>query len=104
MGKKKKLIPVGVGYYKKEQWTILKSIAADPERLEETYEEWLEVLKKSVENFKKAGLAAIPIEIDVLELNNWCMQKGIPLDGPARAQFITHKTQELGKKNNTRRL
>ncbi len=98
MGKKKKLIPVGVGYYTKDQWTILKSLATDPERLEDTYEEWLKVLEKSIKNFEEGGIAPIPVEIDVLELNTWCMQQNIPLDGQARARFVSYVIKESANK------
>ncbi|MCF7792054.1 MAG: hypothetical protein K9M56_08665 [Victivallales bacterium] len=103
MGKKKKLIPVGVGYYKKEQWEILKSLVSDPEIIEDTYDEWLQILKDSVIKLEKTGIAPIPIEVDVLEMNSWCIKKNIPFDGSARAQYITEKTNEFLQKqqNNT---
>ncbi len=95
MSKKRKLIPVGIGYYKKEQWEILKSLVTDLETIEDTYEEWLQLLKESVTKLEKEGIAVIPIDVDALELNSWCIKRGIPLDGQARAEYISDKTNEF---------
>ena len=34
-------VVAGVGWYKAEQWSLLKLLAVDRQELEDTYEQWL---------------------------------------------------------------
>ena len=44
----------GLAWYRREQWPSLREKAADPEDLEETYEEWLKIAA----NYELDGEAA----------------------------------------------
>ena len=85
---------VGVGWYREDQWNLLLEHAADRDKLEETYGEWLEVARKGMKNLTKAEVQFEKIPIDVEELIKWCREKGCAVDGSSRSEFIALKTRE----------
>ena len=40
-GKPESPMVIGIGWYDRAQWTKLKQVAADAEKLDDTYEDWL---------------------------------------------------------------
>jgi hypothetical protein len=84
-------IVVGVAWYRPEQWSLLRALAADPDKLEQTHAEWLALATKSMADLQKVGVLLEKFDVDVQELARWCEQKGLPLDGGARARFVTEK-------------
>lgn len=80
---------VGIGWYSKDQWYKLRAVAADPESLEDTYEEWVEVFNRGTAVLKKSGINALKVPVDVDELEAWCREKGLPINGEARSQYVT---------------
>jgi hypothetical protein len=98
MGKKDDCAVLGVGFYRKEQWPLLLETADDRAELEDTYEEWVVNLKKSLENMRKLGIEPLRVDIDIHELNAWCTAQGLKRDGEARAEFIAELLrQEKGR-------
>ena len=45
---------IGVVWYTTSEWSKTKASATDPERFEETYEEWLQVAKKGAQRVQSA--------------------------------------------------
>jgi hypothetical protein len=78
---------VGVAWYSEIEWAKLKRLAADPEILEDTYEEWCRVYENAVKTIEREGTRCIPVELRIDEVAQWCSEKGRPLDGAARAEF-----------------
>jgi len=73
---------------------LLRAEAADPEVLEETYEEWLSVAQGAVLDLARQAVRAERVEIDVEELLAWCRANNRPLDGKARAEFTTRQLRK----------
>jgi hypothetical protein len=88
---------MGVGWYRPEQWQRLREISVDADKLEKTHAEWLGIAEKTVKDLERLGLSIIKVDVDVEELQSWSHQQGLPVDGNARAQFITIKTQQMTK-------
>jgi hypothetical protein len=84
----------GICWYSAEQWARLREVAADPGELEETHEEWLTMMKRSLRSFREAGIPYQLVEIDVEELVSWCERKRIPINGSSRAEYATHLLQQ----------
>jgi len=78
---------VGVAWYAEPEWQTLRQIAADPEILEPTYGEWLEVFEKGLRDLAAAGVVPERVEVRVADLRAWCEAQHRPLDGAARAAF-----------------
>jgi hypothetical protein len=86
-------ISIGLAWYRPEQWSLLRALAADPEALEHTHAEWLACAIKGIEDLRKQGIMARKIEVDVQELATWCQAHERPLDGGARAVFVAEKVR-----------
>lgn len=84
----------GAAWYRRDQWERLRQAAADPEVLEETWEEWLAVAERGMRMAAKAGGHIEQVDVDVRKLIAWCIQENRPLDGPARAEFVAHLMRE----------
>ena len=62
-------------------------MAADPDILERTYDEWIEMATASLAKMRAAGLFPQKVEIKVDDLEYWCRERGRPIDASARAAF-----------------
>ncbi len=98
MKKSKTEKPVlGVGWYKKEQWPLLREKSKDAEELEETYDDWVANSNDTINNLSKSNYYIEKIEIDVEELIEWCKKENCVLNGESRSKYITLKTKEKFK-------
>lgn len=92
----------GVGWYSSGQWQQLREVAADPERLEKTYEEWLVVADQACQKMEASGVAIVKVPVEVQRLIDWCRERNLPIDGKAHAQYVVEvmKTGVLVSKPN----
>jgi len=86
----------GVAWYRREQWELLRAMAADTDNLEKTYDEWLVVAEKAIRELQLLGLELRKVDVDVNELAAWCQAQGRPLDGGARAEFARSRLEDAG--------
>ena len=86
---------LGVAWYRPEEWSRLLEIAADRDELEDTYEEWLENAEARLQEMAEAGIYATRVDIDVRELQDWCIAHKRPIDGSGRAVFTAEKLRQL---------
>ena len=89
-----KEMAIGIGFYRREQWQLLRETAIDAHLLEESYDDWIEVLDSAVTKITDQGLEPRLIEVDVDALLAYCKQHGIPNNAEARAKFIAKLTSE----------
>jgi hypothetical protein len=85
---------VGIGWYSKSQWMKLCRVAVDPEVLEDTYEEWVELFDKGCADLYKAGISVVKVAVDVEDLIQWCQEHSLAINGEARSEYITEKLRE----------
>ncbi len=45
-------IVVGMAWYRREQWPMLRAVSADADKLEESYDEWVEYASRQ---FRRVG-------------------------------------------------
>lgn len=88
---------MGLGWYKKEQWSLLRENSEDVDDLENTYYEWVANANEAINNFSSLGYRVEKIEIDVNELIEWCSSEKRPINGESRSNFISLKTKEKYK-------
>lgn len=91
----------GVAWYREDQWELLKSTAADPEEIEDTYQEWLKGALNLIKTLKRQGLDVCKVDLDVGRFNDWCqMNRRVP-NGESRAEYVAelvrHKHGSLGE-------
>lgn len=81
----------GIAWYRRDQWSQLRDAAADPDVLENTYEEWLGVTQKTIVDFASEGIRTERVTLDVEELVEWCRSNKRNVDSSARAEFTTRQ-------------
>jgi hypothetical protein len=86
---------VFVAWYKEDEWEKLRSVSADADQLEKTYEEWVAHARKVMRDASAANLWLIKVRVGVDELVAWCAEKGLRVDGQARAHFAAEMGRRL---------
>lgn len=92
--KKSKKPIIGVGWYRKDQWDLLKNHSEDANELQNTYYEWVANANDSIKTLSKAIHRIEKIDIDMNELIDWCKNEGCKINSESRARFISLKTRE----------
>jgi hypothetical protein len=82
-------LAVGVAWFDREQWDLLCQVAVDRAKLDDTFEEWEANAGRALANLRAAGVSAEPFDVKVAELVQWCAERKLPVDGAARAQFVS---------------
>jgi len=91
-------IVIGVGWYSEDQWTMLKLLADDPNSLDETYQDWEAGAQNALEQLRKdPEINAVKVPVDVDALRQWCRERGKPLNGASRSEYIVEFIQRMGK-------
>jgi hypothetical protein len=80
-------IIAGIAWFRRDQWSLLRSLAADPDKLEQSHSEWIRHAEKAIKTLKKQGVSARKVDVEVNALQRWCAEQGRPLDGAARAAY-----------------
>jgi hypothetical protein len=84
-------IITGIAWYRRDQWARLRELAADADRLEEAYEDWLVGAQKTIVQMTATGVRVRRVDIDLDDLVGWCRREGCPLDSAARAAFVAER-------------
>ncbi len=84
-------VVTGIAWYRRDQWTRLRELASDADKLEESYEDWLAGAQKTLVQMTIAGVRAQRFDVDLDELARWCRAEGRPLDSAARAAFVASR-------------
>jgi hypothetical protein len=82
-------VAFGVGWYTEENWQKVKAAAADPDRFEDTYAEWVEMGEMSLRNLRATGINAEKTFVVAEELLAWCLAHNKSNNGAARAEFVS---------------
>ena len=80
-------IVTGIAWYRREQWARLRELSVDADELEESYDDWLTGVQKTLVQMAVTGVQARKVDVDVDELARWCRRERRPLDSAARAAF-----------------
>ena len=86
----------GVAWYDRAQWQRLREVAADPERLENSYDEWVAMAEKIIRDLEATGMLIERVPVDTEDLIVWCNERARPIDGEARAEYAGQKLRETG--------
>jgi len=84
---------VGVAWYTSSEWSRVKAAAADPERFEDSFEEWVVIAEDALVQLQRAGLSAEKFLVDADELAKWCVDNRLENNSSARAGFVSEQLQ-----------
>ena len=79
---------VGLAWYTEEEWLKVRSAAADPDRFEETYNEWLQLADEALLKLRAENISARRSFIKAEDLLAWCIAHNKRNDAAARAEFV----------------
>ena len=85
----------GVAWYDRDQWQHLRQVAADPEVLEESYDDWVAMAEKAIRELEASGMIIERVPVDTTDLVAWCSEQNRPIDGSARAEFAARQLRKL---------
>ena len=80
-------IVAGIAWFRADHWQLRRSLSTDADELEKTYEEWVAIAEKTVQDLTRQGVLARKVDVDVNELQVWCPAQKRPLDSSAGAQY-----------------
>ena len=86
---KSSAIAVGFAWFDREQWVLLRDVAVDRAKLDDTFEEWEINARQALADLKCQGVAAEPFEVRVADLARWCADRNLPIDSAARAEYVS---------------
>jgi len=81
-------------WYRKAQWDRLLEVSTDRDKLEDTYEEWVETAEDAIRRLRRQGVTIVKVDVDVEELLAWCQAQSRPVDGEARAEYAATRLRE----------
>ena len=87
-------VEVGFAWYTPESWRRLCELADDRQALDDSFEDWEREALAAICDLECVGRRVRKVPIDVEELATWCRERGIPLDGAARAEYVIHMLQK----------
>ena len=86
-------IAVGLAWFDREQWHLLREVAVDRAKLDDTFEEWETSAHRALAGLKSQGVVAEPFEVRVADLVRWCAERKLAVDGAARAEYVSFMLQ-----------
>ena len=95
---------IGVAWYSRDAWARLRQVVPDPDGLEDTYEDWLQMWHEASAKLRQAGIIAERVEVDFEAFGDWCATHGLSLDSAARAQFVSEELQRRDGNSGARDL
>jgi hypothetical protein len=84
---------VAVAWYTSSEWSRVKAAAADPERFEDSFEEWLVIAEDALVKLRSGGMSAERFFVNADELAKWCVENRLENNSSARARYVSEQLQ-----------
>ena len=85
---------IAIAWYRPDQWDLLLTRSEDAEDLETSHAEWLAHAQEASDELRRAGLNAVPVDVDVEALVLWCETSGKSLNATARANYAVYALRQ----------
>jgi hypothetical protein len=82
-------VVVGLAWFDRRQWKRLTEVVEDRNELDDTYERWQQSALDAVQTIEREGQRVEKVHIEVESLVSWCKEKGLPVNGKSRADYVT---------------
>src|SRR5688572_12165554 len=82
-------VVVGVAWFDRKQWKRLTEAVADRAELDDTYEQWQQSALDAERMLESQGQKVERVHVEVESLVSWCREKGLPVNGKSRADYVT---------------
>lgn len=87
-------VVAGIAWFRSDQWQLLRSLASDPDVLEQTHAEWETFAENGMKDLAREGVVVRKVDVDVNDLRAWCIGQKRPLDGAARAEYAATRLRD----------
>ena len=84
---------IALAWYRQDQWQLLLDYSTDSDKLEHTYQEWLEHAEEKVNDMDTDGINVIKVGINIEEMKKWCERHKKPIDGHTRSEYAVFLAQ-----------
>jgi hypothetical protein len=85
---------VALAWYQRQQWARLHTLAADEEKLDDRYDDWLASAEQAIADLRELGIVADKCVLDVEAAAEWCRARKRPFDSAARADYVAERMRE----------
>ena len=86
-------VVVGVAWFDRKQWKRLTEAVADRDELDDTYEQWQQSALDAERMIESQGQKVERVHVEVESLVSWCTEKGLPVNGKSREEYVTQLMQ-----------
>jgi hypothetical protein len=73
-------IPIGLPWYRQEDYSAIRSMVEDPENLRPTWEEFARLMDQVGKSYKENNNPVVRVEIKPDEFRAWCSMHGRRID------------------------
>ena len=85
-----------LAWFDRGQWALVRAAAADPERLETTYDSWLAMAEAALRTLASSGVLPTRIDAKANELAEWSEANKRELNAGTRAEYAARRLQGQG--------
>ena len=82
---------IGISVYRKKDYARILELSEDSENMDATWEDWEANKKQTKAKFESLGVRVVDVPVKPNELAKFCQEKGLKINGTARAQFVSEK-------------
>ena len=82
-------VVVGLAWFDRKQWKRLTEVVENRNELDDTYERWEQSALDAVRMIERQGQIVEKVHVEVESLVSWCKEKGLPVNGQSRAEYVT---------------
>jgi hypothetical protein len=86
-------VVVGLAWFDRKQWKRLTEVVENRNELEDTYEQWEQGAFDAVRMIERQGQKVEKVHVEVQSLVSWCNERGSPVNGQSRAEYVTQIMQ-----------
>ena len=80
-------MPVGIVWYRAEDYDRLKAMFTDGRKLPDTFESWLESAHNVYDMLTRRGFVIVKAYLDPDTFPGWCRARGMKMNAKARSHF-----------------
>ena len=84
---------IGFAWFDRTQWRRLTEAVEDRNELDDTYEQWERSALEAVRMIESQGQKVERVHVEVVSLVSWCQEKGLPVNGRSRSEYVTQLMQ-----------
>jgi hypothetical protein len=89
-------VPVGLAWYRREEYPRILEMMADRSKMHDTYDEWLRDVERLEQQLVSEGHAVTHVIIDPEIFRSWCDQHNLKPVAKARSLFVAETGRAMG--------